>query len=118
MKENQKIHIAWSRQARGFFLQNDIINQNEKILNEYDDSGPLRYFDCKENRTRKKRAQELAQKYGVEPHHIAASWVLCQDFPSLAIIGPRKISETDNSLKCLDVKLNKEEISWLNLDTD
>jgi aryl-alcohol dehydrogenase-like predicted oxidoreductase len=118
LRENQKIHLAWSSQARGFFLKDEIINYNEKVLNEYDDSGPLRYFDCEENRTRKKRAQDLAHKYDVEPHHIAAAWVLNQDFPSLAIIGPRKISETSNSLKCLDLKLDKDEISWLNLETD
>ncbi|MGY9058946.1 MAG: aldo/keto reductase [Candidatus Puniceispirillales bacterium] len=116
LKESQKTHISWSSQARGYFLKQETIKENEKNLNDYDDSGPLRYFDCEENRTRRMRAQELAVKYEVEPHNIAAAWVLSQSFPSLAIIGPRKISETENSLKCLGINLTEEEISWLNLE--
>jgi len=78
-------------------------------------SGPISCYDSADNRERKKRAIELAEKKGCSAHNIAASWTINQSFPSFALIGPRTIDELDTTLPCLDIELTKEEINWLNL---
>ena len=78
-------------------------------------SGPISCYDSEDNRERKKRAMELAEKKGFSAHNIAASWTINQSFPSFALIGPRTINELDTTLPCLDIELTKDEISWLNL---
>ena len=78
-------------------------------------SGPISCYDSDDNRERKKRAMELAEKKGCSAHNIAASWTINQSFPSFALIGPRTIDELDTTLPCLDIELTKEEINWLNL---
>ena len=47
--------------------------------------------------------------------NIAGAWPLSLNFPSFALIGPRKIKEIDSSLNNLQIELNNEEIDWLNL---
>ena len=47
--------------------------------------------------------------------NIAGAWPLNQNFPSFALIGPRNIKEIDSSLNNLDINLNNDEVSWLNL---
>ena len=59
---------------------------------------------------------ELAKKYNCSSNDIALSWVLNQKFPSYAIIGPKTINQLRFSLNSLRVKVNLNELKWLNLD--
>ena len=97
--------LAWSSQARNYFLPED---QRMKL-------GPNDFscWDSPANQARRSRAEELAVKKGCTPINIAAAYVLSQPFPSFAIIGPRTIYETVTSLPALDVELSAEEIAWL-----
>lgn len=70
-------------------------------------------WDAPDNRARRDRAEELAEKKGCTPINIAAAYVINQPFPSFAIIGPRAIQETATSLPALDVELTAEEVAWL-----
>ncbi len=124
LDHTKKSHMSWSSQARGYFLDDEITKKiEEKItLDESSwrapgehSSGPLSCYESEDNRERKKRAMELAEKKGCSAHNIAASWTINQSFPSFALIGPRTISELDTTLPCLDIDLTKEEINWLNL---
>ena len=72
-------------------------------------------FDSKDNRERKKRVFELAQKKGVESQNIAGAWPIHMKFPSFALIGPRINEEMDSSIKNLEIELTEEEVNWLNL---
>ena len=78
-------------------------------------SGPLSCFDSEDNRERKKRAKSLAIKKNTTAQNIAGAWPINLNFPSFALIGPRKIEEIDSSLNNLKINLNNEEIAWLNL---
>ena len=123
LEQTKKSHMSWSSQARGYFLDDEITKKiEEKITNDETwrapgehSSGPISCYDSEDNRERKKRAIELAEKKGCSAHNIAASWTINQSFPSFALIGPRTINELDTTLPCLDIELSQEEINWLNL---
>ena len=124
LDHTKKSHMSWSSQARGYFLDDEITKKIEEKIT-FDESswrapgehssGPLSCYESEDNRERKKRAMELAEKKGCTAHNIAASWTINQSFPSFALIGPRTIDELDTTLPCLDIELTKEEINWLNL---
>ena len=123
LNSSQKSHMSWSSQARGYFLPDNITQEIEDKITKAEtyrapgenSSGPISCYDSEDNRERKKRAMELADKKGCSAHNIAASWTINQSFPSFALIGPRSVKELDTTLPCLDIDLTKDEISWLNL---
>ena len=116
-------HLSWSSQGRGYFLPNDITKKIEDEITKAEtyrkpgehSSGPLSCYDSADNRERKKRAFSLAEKMKTSSQNIAGAWPLSLNFPSFALIGPRKIKEIDSSLNNLQIELNNEEIDWLNL---
>ena len=123
LNSTQKSHMSWSSQARGYFLPDSITKEIEDKITKAEtyrapgenSSGPISCYDSEDNRERKKRAMELAEKKGCSAHNIAASWTINQSFPSFALIGPRSVKELDTTLPCLDIELSQEEINWLNL---
>ena len=48
--------------------------------------------------------------------HIAAAYVLTQKFPIYALIGPRSLAETRDSMDAFQVQLTPHEVQWLNLE--
>jgi aryl-alcohol dehydrogenase-like predicted oxidoreductase len=104
--------LSWSSQARGFFLP------GRASPDKLDDKELVRCWYSEDNFKRLERAKELAGKYGVTPINIALAYVLCQPFPTLALIGPRKLDETRTSLPGLTVQLTPQEVRYLNLETD
>jgi len=98
-------NFAWSSQARGYFLPEEL--RMRLGLDNYD------VWDSPANQARRERANELAKKYDVSPINIAAAYVLCQSFPSFALIGPRSIHETATTLPALDLMLTEQEVAWL-----
>ncbi len=110
LERTQTANFAWSSQARGYFLEGA---ERMKL-------GPDNFacWDSEDNRRRRERAERLAKRYGVRPINIAAAYVLCQRFPSFALIGPRTLEETTTSLPALGIQLSEAECRWLNLETD
>jgi len=98
--------LAWSSQARGFFTERAHPGRRE-------DAELVRCWYSDDNFQRRERAIELARRKGVEPINIALAYVLCQPFPTFALIGPRVLSETVSSLRGLPVRLTPEELRWL-----
>jgi len=101
--------ISWSSQARGFFTE-------RARPDDRSDEELVRCWYSDDNFERQKRAKDLARMKGVLPINIALAYVLCQPFPTFAIIGPRTLEETRVSLAALDVELTPEEVKWLNLE--
>jgi aryl-alcohol dehydrogenase-like predicted oxidoreductase/predicted dehydrogenase len=101
--------LAWSSQARGFFT--DRAGPEKR-----DDEQLVRCWYADDNFRRRERAVELARKKGVLPIAVALAYVLCQPFPTFALIGPRRIVETRTSMEGLGVELTPEELAWLNLE--
>jgi aryl-alcohol dehydrogenase-like predicted oxidoreductase len=112
LTKNQIANLSWSSQARGFFVPG--IAAPEKTSNKE----LVNSWYAEDNFQRQARAIELAKKYKVEPITIALAYVLCQPFPSFALIGPRSLSETRTSLPALDIQLSEAELKWLNLELD
>ena len=102
--------LAWSSQARGFFLP-ERAHPDKK-----DDAELVRCWYSDDNFQRLARVNELAKKRNVLPINIALAYVLNQPFPTFALIGPRQLSETRTSLPALDVELSPDELGWLNLE--
>jgi predicted dehydrogenase/aryl-alcohol dehydrogenase-like predicted oxidoreductase len=98
--------LAWSSQARGFFTDRAHPDKRE-------DAELVRCWYSDDNFQRRERAIELARRKGVEPINIALAYVLCQSFPTFALIGPRTISETVSSLRGVPVTLTPDELRWL-----
>ena len=122
---NSKIaHLSWSSQGRGFFLPEEISKKIEFEITKAESwrkpgehsSGPLSCFDSPDNQERKKRALLLANKMNTTTQNIAGAWPLNLQFPSFALIGPRNIDEINSSLNNLEIKLNYEQLNWLNLE--
>ena len=109
LARTQMTLMSWSSQARGFFAGTaDPDNLSDPEL--------VRCWYCEDNFGRLQRAVELAKDRGVRPINIALAYVLCQPFPTFALIGPRALSETRTSLPGMDVKLKPDELRWLNLE--
>jgi aryl-alcohol dehydrogenase-like predicted oxidoreductase len=124
LEKTQTAHLSWSSQGRGYFLPPKICQAIEdKITKEEssfrqpgeNSSGPISCYDSEDNRERRKRANELAKELNVTAQNIAGTWPLHQPFPSLALIGPRKIEEINTTLPSLDIQLSEDKINWLNL---
>ena len=107
--DNNFANFAWSSQARGFFSG----RANPQNLS---DAELVRCWYSDDNFLRLKRTEELAKKYKVSAVTIAAAYVLLQQFPSFALIGPRTIEETRTTIDALDVSLSANEVKYLNLE--
>ena len=106
LKSHQMPNFSWSSQARGFFT--DRAGRNKR-----DNAELVRCWYDDRNFERRDRAVKLAEELGKSPIHVALAYVLAQSFPSIPLIGPRRLSELDDSLKALDIKLTPEQVAWL-----
>ena len=111
--ENNKItHFAWSSQARGFFIKENFI---QKLLRRKFHRYLKDCFHNSENIKKRKKAEELSNKYNCSSNDIALSWVIDQKFPSYAIIGPKNKSELKFSMNSLDIVLSDEDKKYLSI---
>jgi aryl-alcohol dehydrogenase-like predicted oxidoreductase len=102
----QMPNFSWSSQARGFFTDRagrDKTGNDELVRVWYSDP----------NFARRDRAIELAKRLGKSPIHVALAYVLNQPFPSIPLIGPRRLAELEDSMQAFDITLTPEDIRWL-----
>lgn len=101
--------FPWSAQSSGFFTgrYTSGADSPEHIVKTYFNEG---------NWERLRRATQLGAKHNATAHQIALAWVLCQPFPIFPLIGPRFVTELQDSLPALAINLTKEDIKWLNLE--
>jgi aryl-alcohol dehydrogenase-like predicted oxidoreductase len=110
-REQQFPLLAWSSQAQGFFT-------GRAAADNYSDTEMVRVWYNAENFERLARATALGEQKGVSANTIALAYVLCQPFPTFALIGPRTIEETRTSIGALEIALTPEELQWLNLEDE
>jgi aryl-alcohol dehydrogenase-like predicted oxidoreductase len=94
--------FAWSAQARGFFAGHG----SESVA---------RVYDSADNRERRRRAAEVAERVGCTTNQVAIAWVLTQPYPVYAVIGPRTVEQLREAIGALDVELAPDEAHWLDL---
>jgi predicted dehydrogenase/aryl-alcohol dehydrogenase-like predicted oxidoreductase len=110
LKQTQTPLLAWSSQARGFFVP------GRAAPDKNEDPELVRCWYSEDNFRRLERVNELAKKRDVLPINIALAYVLNQPFPSFALIGPRVLSETRTSFATLGFELSPQELRRLNLE--
>jgi predicted dehydrogenase/aryl-alcohol dehydrogenase-like predicted oxidoreductase len=110
LRQSGLAHLSWSSQARGYFLPAELRDRLPE------DTRPETCFGSPANAERRARAEALAAEKGTTANAIAGAWVLAQDFPSLALIGPRTAGELASTLSALAVTLTAAERDWLNLE--
>ena len=108
--ETQLPLLAWSSQARGFFVHADPADRSDPQL--------ARCWYSDANFARLQRARKLAHELNVAPTNIALAYVLCQPFPTFALIGPRTLGETRTTWPALNVSLTADQLAWLDGDED
>ncbi|MCS7263592.1 MAG: aldo/keto reductase [Armatimonadetes bacterium] len=59
------------------------------------------------------RVGELAKKHGVSRSQIALAWLLHKESITAPIVGATKVSHVEEAVSALSVKLNQEEIAYL-----
>jgi aryl-alcohol dehydrogenase-like predicted oxidoreductase len=101
--------LAWSSQARGFFTE-------RSSPGDRSEAEMVNSWYAEDNFRRKARAEELAAERGVAPILIALAYVLCQPFPTFALIGPATLAEMRQSIEALGLALTPEELKWLGCD--
>ena len=109
--ETQLPNVAWSAQAEGFFAGR--FNNPDTTGDEYKD---VYYNDI--NWEKQKRANKLAVIKNTKPIIIALSYVLNQEFPCVAAIGPETLEQLKQSLEVLEVELTKSEVKYLSCEND
>ncbi len=112
LRANTVVHLSWSSQARGYFLPSDLRDRLPAA------TGPEQCFGSDANAERRRRAEELAGECRVSTHNVATAWVLAQQFPSFALIGPRSAGEIASTLPAFDLALTPDDVAWLNLEKD
>lgn len=137
LQDRQLPVLAFSSQARGFFARADdrlverlrlaraarllrrrafnAVGRPQQAGWEHDEL--VRCWYSRDNFARLERARRLAAEHGVETTAIAAAYVLCQPFPTFALIGPRDVKELSPSVAALDLDLTDSEVEWLNLES-
>jgi len=103
---NQIPNFAWSSQGRGFFTE-------RAGRDRLDDEEIVRVWYSEGNFERRDRAIALAEKLGRHPIHIALAYVLAQPFPVIPLIGPRNLTELEDSLSALTLTLTPDDVTWL-----
>lgn len=104
--DRQVTNFSWSSQARGFFTDRagrDKTENEELVRCWYND----------QNFGRRDRAIQLGKELGHNPIHVALAYVLAQPFPSVPLIGPRRLEELEDSLKAFEIKLTPDQVKWL-----
>lgn len=104
--DRQVTNFSWSSQARGFFTDRagrDKTENEELVRCWYND----------QNFGRRDRAIQLGKELGHNPIHVALAYVLAQRFPSVPLIGPRRLEELEDSLKAFEIKLTPDQVKWL-----
>jgi aryl-alcohol dehydrogenase-like predicted oxidoreductase len=101
--------LPYLTQANGYFRR---LEQNS--LDQMPADARVRtLFDHAENRQRFQRIQVLQKRTGFSVNQIVLGYLLNQTFPVFPLIGPKNISDLEDSLSCTGVALSPEDIAFL-----
>jgi aryl-alcohol dehydrogenase-like predicted oxidoreductase len=101
--------LAWTSLAAGFA-------SGRFRPDDEDVDASTRAFFSEGNFERMRRAEEVAERRNATTLQVALAFVLSQDFPVVALVGPSRIENLDGTLGALEVELTAEEMKYLDLD--
>jgi aryl-alcohol dehydrogenase-like predicted oxidoreductase len=88
--------LAWSSLATGWFAGRD-----------------TPHWDNAENRARRARAADLAERRGTSAPAIALAYVLHQPGHVMPVVGTRSEAHLDEALGAAEIRLDADEVAWL-----
>ena len=105
--------IPWSPLARGFLAGNRTKHDHgETIRAKTDDYAQKLYYQPSDF-TVVDRVTEVARQHGVSNAQVALAWVAAQPGITAPIIGASKITQLDEAIAALDVRLSPEDLKAL-----
>jgi len=101
--------LAWTSLAAGF--ASGRFGPNDTDVDE----STMAFFS-EHNFERMRRAQDVAERHDASALQVALAFVLSQDFPVVALVGPSRVENLNGTLGALEVDLTAEEMRYLDLD--
>jgi 1-deoxyxylulose-5-phosphate synthase len=105
--------IPWSPLARGFLAGNRRKADRGETLRAKSDDFAHKLYYADSDFTIADRAGELATQRGVKPTQIALAWLLAKPGVTAPIVGASKLPHLDDAIGALDVRLDANEIAFL-----
>jgi aryl-alcohol dehydrogenase-like predicted oxidoreductase len=99
--------FPYTSQANGYFrrLERGTIDQASQLVKDL--------FHHPLNERRYERIKALEKQTGLDQGAISLGYLLSQPFPVFPIIGPRKLSDLEESLKVADTILTPQQVEFL-----
>lgn len=104
--------IAYSSLGRGFFsgrFRSDEPEKAREILDSYAQKGYL----YPENMERLRKAEQLAEKYGVSVPEIAMRYIFSSPMNLFAVVSTTRPERLESSIRAAGAKLTEDETTWL-----
>ena len=105
--------IPWSPLARGFLAGNRRGGQRGDTVRAQTDEFAHEMYYGESDFTIADRAAVIAERRGVKPTQIALAWLVAKQGITAPIIGASKLAHLDEAVAALDVRLEPEEIVFL-----
>ncbi len=105
--------IPWSPLARGFLAGNRPRNTEGTTSRAQTDDFSKQMYHEESDFKVVDRVTELAGKRNIKPAQIALAWLLHQPAVTAPIIGASKMSHLDDAIGALDIKLDADEVRYL-----
>lgn len=99
--------LAYSSQAHGFFTKIDRSGRSDISR------GDLALFDNQTNMIRLERIRDLARRYQVPINDIVLAYLISQPFPTIPIVGCRRVEQVQSSVKSVGLALTTAELAYL-----
>jgi aryl-alcohol dehydrogenase-like predicted oxidoreductase len=100
--------LAWTSLAAGFA-------SGRFRPDDTDVDVSTRAFFSEDNFERMRRAQDVADRRNVTAIQVALAFVLGQDFPVVALVGPSRVENLNGTLGALEVDLTPDQMRYLDL---
>jgi aryl-alcohol dehydrogenase-like predicted oxidoreductase len=99
--------LAWSTLAAGFAggISTDASSVDEVA----------RVYYSEDNFGRRQRAEELGREKEASGLQVSLAFVLSQPYPTIALVGPSKVSNLEEALGALEIDLTPEDMAYLDL---
>jgi aryl-alcohol dehydrogenase-like predicted oxidoreductase len=105
--------VPWSPLARGFLAGNRRREDKGETVRARTDEFAHDLYYADGDFTIAERVVALAAKRGVKPTQIALAWLLAKPGVTAPIIGASKLTHLDDAVAALDVRLDGEEMAFL-----
>jgi aryl-alcohol dehydrogenase (NADP+) len=105
--------IPWSPLARGFLAGNRRREDKGETIRAKTDDFAHRLYYADSDFTIAGRVVELAAQRGVKPAQVALAWLLSRPGVTAPIVGASRLSQLDEAVAALEVRLSADEIAAL-----